>query len=105
MGEYAVYASVEQGVAWKRVGVFDSVEGADERAAGIVRGYGTFGLDAEWEYGEALVVELASGGEATEELPLDRVAHVRSRFTRGAEPPGPAMELTEENAFEMAEQP
>ena len=102
--------------------MYDTVAEADRRAAAVVQdadepvdwagkdGEGTTGggnnvLDRPWHYAEALVVEVSSTAEAPRELPLDGVAHVRSRFTRGADRPGPAMELSEENAFATPGQP
>ena len=121
-GMYAVYASGEHGATWTQVGVFDSVEEADRRAAEVVQqahepvdgagkdGEGTRGggknvLDRPWECAEALVVEVPSRDEAPHELPLDGAVPIRSRFTRGADAPGPAMELSEENAFATSGQP
>ena len=89
MVRYALYVRQPREVPWERREVYDTRAEAEAQAAGLVQGES----DLEWgddpkRIDEAIVVATESGagpegdGGAPDELPLDHVVPVISRFSR-----------------------
>jgi hypothetical protein len=83
MARYVLYVRQPREVPWERREVYGTQAEAEAQAAGLVRG----ASDLEWgddpeRIDEAIVVVAEGDGDAPDELPLDHVVPVVSRFSR-----------------------
>jgi hypothetical protein len=101
-GAYAVYTWAETGEGWTLVEVFASIEEADRHAASLIAERGQRNPKDypstydHWHRSEAVVVAVANRADAEQTLPESTIVPIVSRYVHGAPPPGPALELTED---------